>query len=65
VQALRRRRDQPAAAAALERLEQAARDERENLMPYLLDAARAEVTEGEMVAALQNVFGSYTESPAF
>jgi methylmalonyl-CoA mutase N-terminal domain/subunit len=65
VQALRQRRDQAAAAVALERLERAAGDERENLMPHLLDAARAEVTEGEMVAALQTVFGSYTESPAF
>jgi methylmalonyl-CoA mutase N-terminal domain/subunit len=65
VQALRRRRDQAQAAAALERLERAAHDERENLMPHLLDAARAEVTEGEMVATLQTVFGSYTEVPAF
>jgi methylmalonyl-CoA mutase N-terminal domain/subunit len=65
VQALRQRRDQAAAAGALERLERAARDEHENLMPHLLDAARAEVTEGEMVATLQTVFGSYTETPAF
>jgi methylmalonyl-CoA mutase, N-terminal domain len=65
VQALRQRRDQNAAAATLERLERAARDDRENLMPHLLDAARAEVTEGEMVATLQTVFGSYTEAPAF
>ena len=34
-------------------------------MPYLLDAARADVTEGEMVQALQQVFGTYTEAPAF
>jgi methylmalonyl-CoA mutase N-terminal domain/subunit len=34
-------------------------------MPHLLEAARAEVTEGEMVTALQAVFGSYAESPAF
>jgi methylmalonyl-CoA mutase N-terminal domain/subunit len=65
VRALRERRDQAAATAALERLERAARDEHENLMPYLLDAARARVTEGEMVSALQTVFGSYTEAPAF
>jgi methylmalonyl-CoA mutase N-terminal domain/subunit len=34
-------------------------------MEHLLDAARAEVTEGEMVQALQTVFGTYTESPTF
>jgi methylmalonyl-CoA mutase N-terminal domain/subunit len=34
-------------------------------MPYLLEAARCDATEGEMVQALQHVFGTYTESPAF
>jgi methylmalonyl-CoA mutase N-terminal domain/subunit len=34
-------------------------------MPYFLDAGRARSTEGEMVAALQEVFGSYTEQPVF
>jgi len=61
----RQHRDAAAAAAALQTLERAARDSRENLMPHLLDAARADVTEGEMIQALQAVFGSYTESPAF
>jgi methylmalonyl-CoA mutase N-terminal domain/subunit len=65
VQALRERRDGAATKSALASLENAARDPRENLMPYLLDAARAEATEGEMVQALQTVFGTYTESPAF
>ncbi len=32
-------------------------------MPCFLDAARARASEGEMVAALQEVFGSYTEQP--
>jgi methylmalonyl-CoA mutase, N-terminal domain len=36
-----------------------------NLMPLFLDCARARVSQGEMVAALQQVFGSYTESPVF
>jgi methylmalonyl-CoA mutase N-terminal domain/subunit len=65
LQALRERRDPNAAASALERLERAAADAGENVMPHLLDAARADVTEGEMVSALQTVFGSYTEAPAF
>jgi methylmalonyl-CoA mutase N-terminal domain/subunit len=50
---------------ALAAVEQAARDPEENLMPYLLEAARARATEGEMVQSLQKVFGSYTETPAF
>src|SRR5215210_6203160 len=36
-----------------------------NLMPLILHCARARVTEGEMVAALQQVFGRYTELPVF
>ena len=35
-----------------------------NLMPPLLDAARAHATEGEIVDALQEVFGAYTETPS-
>jgi methylmalonyl-CoA mutase, N-terminal domain len=62
---VRAARDSAAVDAALHALEQAARDERANLMPLLLDAARAEATEGEMVQALQTVFGTYREAPAF
>ena len=31
----------------------------------MIDAARARAAEGEMVAALQEVFGTYTEQPQF
>jgi methylmalonyl-CoA mutase N-terminal domain/subunit len=65
VQAVRKRRDPVRAAAVLEHLDRAARDQQENLMPHLLEATRAEATEGEIVEALQAVFGIYTESPAF
>jgi methylmalonyl-CoA mutase N-terminal domain/subunit len=34
-------------------------------MPHLVEAARARATEGEMVAAMQEVFGTYTERPVF
>ena len=34
-------------------------------MPALLDAARAHATEGEIVTALQDVWGAYTETPVF
>ena len=36
-----------------------------NLMPNLLDCARVHATEGEIVHALQQVFGTYTEMPVF
>jgi methylmalonyl-CoA mutase N-terminal domain/subunit len=65
VRAVRERRDAQQATSALEALERAARDPGSNLMPLLLDAARAEATEGEMVTTLQRVFGTYSESPAF
>ncbi len=65
VQGVRERREQSVATAALERLQDAARDPDENLMPYLLEATRAHVTEGEMVETLQLVFGTYREAPAF
>ena len=31
----------------------------------ILAAARVRATEGEMISALQEVFGTYTESPVF
>ena len=36
-----------------------------NLMAPIIECARARVSEGEMVAALQEVFGTYTEHPQF
>jgi methylmalonyl-CoA mutase N-terminal domain/subunit len=64
VQAVRARRDPAAVEAALGELRAAAATDR-NLMPLLLDAARAHATEGEIVDALQQVWGSYTETPVF
>jgi methylmalonyl-CoA mutase, N-terminal domain len=50
--------------AALGRLrDAAARDA--NLMEPLLECARAHASEGEIVEALQTVFGTYTETPVF
>ncbi|MGI8411018.1 MAG: acyl-CoA mutase large subunit family protein [Solirubrobacteraceae bacterium] len=65
VRQVRERRDPDRAGAALASLEQGACDAGANLMPLLLEAARADATEGEMVIALQRVFGTYTETPAF
>ncbi|MEZ5154748.1 MAG: methylmalonyl-CoA mutase family protein [Solirubrobacterales bacterium] len=58
------RRDEDAARTALGALERAAAEDR-NLMPLLIDCARARVSEGEMVAAMQRVFGTYTETPVY
>jgi methylmalonyl-CoA mutase N-terminal domain/subunit len=60
----RGRRDAEAVELALADLKAAA-GSHHNLMPLLLDAARAHATEGEMVEALQQVWGSYREAPAF
>ena len=64
VQAVRARRDGAAVEAVLADLRAAAATER-NLMPLLLDCARVHATEGEIVLALQDVWGSYTETPVF
>jgi methylmalonyl-CoA mutase N-terminal domain/subunit len=37
----------------------------ENIMPAMLDCARAMCTEGEIIGALREVFGTYRESPVF
>ena len=65
VQALRGRRDSAAVEAALARLKQAAARDRDNLMPPLVDAAKAYVTLGEMCDALRSVWGTWTETPVF
>jgi methylmalonyl-CoA mutase N-terminal domain/subunit len=62
--ATRARRDGAAVERTLAELKQAAAGEG-NLMPPIIEAARARVTEGEMIAAMQEVFGTYTESPVF
>jgi methylmalonyl-CoA mutase, N-terminal domain len=61
----RGQRDSQAAEAALSALTQAAASDDQNLMQPLLDCARANATEGEIVQALQTVFGTYTETPVF
>jgi methylmalonyl-CoA mutase N-terminal domain/subunit len=65
VKGLRDRRDHGKAEASLKRLRSAARTEDENLMPFLVDCARAYCTEGEIVGALREVFGEYVETPRF
>jgi methylmalonyl-CoA mutase N-terminal domain/subunit len=64
VQAARSDRDDAAVESALTAIRRAAGGE-ENLMPLLLDAARAGCSEGEIVQALQQVWGDYRERPVF
>jgi methylmalonyl-CoA mutase N-terminal domain/subunit len=64
VEATKSRRDSAEVERTLGELKTVAATDA-NLMPPILDCARARVSEGEMVAALQQVFGSYTEMPVF
>ena len=61
VREVRRKRDQAKATNALNRLRKAAAGN-DNLMPYILDAVRAYATEGEIMQAMIEVFGTYTET---
>jgi methylmalonyl-CoA mutase N-terminal domain/subunit len=65
VRALRGRRDSAAVEAALARLKQAAARDVDNLMPPLVEAAKAYVTLGEMCDALRETWGTWTETPVF
>jgi methylmalonyl-CoA mutase N-terminal domain/subunit len=64
VEAVKSGRDAAAVEASLTELKAAAATDR-NLMPLFCDCARARATEGEMVDALQEVFGTYSEQPVF
>jgi methylmalonyl-CoA mutase, N-terminal domain len=64
LQASKARRDAAEVERTLGALREAAgRDE--NLMGPLVECARADASEGEIIHALQDVFGSYTETPVF
>ena len=62
--ARRQGRDQAAVDAALGAMLAAARSG-ENMIPAMLDAARAEATLGEICGALRDEWGTYFEAPAF
>ena len=64
VKALRERRDSAAAESALARLKQGAEGDA-NLMPLMVDAAKAYVTMGEMCDTLRDVWGVWRETPVF
>ena len=65
VREVRSNRDPAAVGSSLERLQQACRDPKDNLMPHLIDAVNAYATEGEIVEAMVAVYGRYTERSVF
>ena len=65
VQALRGRRDSAAVESALAALKAASARDDVNLMPVILDAARAYVTMGEMCDVWREAWGVWRETPVF
>jgi methylmalonyl-CoA mutase cobalamin-binding domain/chain len=58
-------RDQAAVRATLAELKRVAARPDENIMPATIAAVEANVSMGEIVKALETVFGRYTERPVF
>ncbi len=61
---LRESRDNSSVATRLDALKEVAAGS-DNTMPAIIEAVRARATEGEIVAALREVFGEYHETPVF
>ncbi len=64
LQFLRKNRDNTEVDKTLKALRQAARG-KDNLMPYIMDCARAYASLGEIVNELKEVFGEYREEAMF
>ncbi|MFT5267170.1 MAG: methylmalonyl-CoA mutase N-terminal domain/subunit [Acidimicrobiales bacterium] len=58
---VKQRRDSAAVTRVLERLKTEAADPEINLMPTMIEAVKTFATEGEIVAALEEEFGTYVE----
>ncbi len=65
VRRTRAARDEGRVEETLGELRRQAADPSANLMHPILDCARARASVGEMVAAMQDVFGTYTETPVY
>ena len=61
---IRAQRDPEQVAAALAKLVEQASDDSVNLMPALVEAALAYASLGEIMAALESVFGRHIETPS-
>jgi len=64
VRAVRARRDARAHGEALGRIAQAARGE-DNLVPFILEAVKAEATVGEISGVLREAWGEHVETKVF
>ena len=64
VKELKARRDNAAVESALAELKRGAASDT-NLMPLIVDAARVDVTMGEMCDAFREVWGIWRETPTF
>ncbi|MDQ6826440.1 MAG: methylmalonyl-CoA mutase family protein, partial [Candidatus Eremiobacteraeota bacterium] len=65
LQNVRDNRDGTQALSSLERLKRACGDTRDNVMPHLIECVNAYATEGEIVQAMVDVYGRYTEQVTF
>jgi len=61
LKALRRERDGSSVKRRLDALRTAARDEKQNLVPHILDAVKSLATLGEISDTLRDVFGEHRE----
>ncbi|MBI4060904.1 MAG: methylmalonyl-CoA mutase [Elusimicrobia bacterium] len=59
LRSFRKNRNAKASAAALSRLERAARSPKENMFPHILHAVESRATLGEIFGTLRRVFGEY------
>lgn len=64
VKQVREERNEEKCQKALKELKKAAKTDK-NLMPYVMDAAKAKATLGEINGVLREVFGEYTSSTTF
>jgi methylmalonyl-CoA mutase N-terminal domain/subunit len=64
IRKIRSERDKELWERSLNELRKAAEKD-VNLMPYILQAAKAKATLGEIISALKEVFGSYVEPPIY
>jgi methylmalonyl-CoA mutase cobalamin-binding domain/chain len=65
LQEIKRSRDSAAVQAALAELIRVAKEPAENIMPATIAAVEASASMGEIVKALEGVFGRYAERPVF
>jgi len=64
VKQVRSLRDSRRVSALLQQIREAASD-KTNVMPFILDAVKADATLGEIMQALKDVWGEYEETPVF